>query len=93
MRGNLEEIGEWFAEVLTESAFPCNLSVRIQSTTHQLEGVVKSCKYQEHLGFVVKVKLNPESRWSERWFTPKHLLKLWSHPETKVSALPAASGY
>jgi hypothetical protein len=93
MLGNLEEIGEWFAEVLTESAFPCNANVRIQSGTHQLEGRVKSCKFQESLGFLVKVKLHPQSRWSDRWFTPKHLLQLWAGPEPKVSTLGAASGY
>jgi hypothetical protein len=93
MRGNLEEIGEWFAEVLTESAFPCHANVRIQTPTHQLEGRVKSCKFEESLGFVVKVKLHPHSRWSDRWFTPKHLLQLWGSTETKVLTLPAASGY
>jgi hypothetical protein len=93
MLGNLEEIGEWFAEILTESAFPCNANVRIQSRSHQMEGRVTSCKYQQPLGYIVKVELNPESRWSDRWFTPKHLLKLWSRAETKSLTLPATSGY
>jgi hypothetical protein len=93
MLGNLEEIGEWFVEILTESSFPCNLNVRIQSKTHQLEGKVESCIHEKPLGFLVKVKLNPESRWSDRWFTPKHLLQLWKGPETKVSTLKVASGY
>jgi hypothetical protein len=93
MLGNLEEIGEWFAEVLTESAFPCNASVRIQSRSHQLQGRVKSCKYEKPLGYIVKVKLDPQSRWSDRWFTPKHLLELWGGTEPKVSTLKAASDY
>jgi hypothetical protein len=38
------------------------------------------------------VKLHPQSRWSDRWFTPKHLLQLWNRPAAKVSALSAASG-
>jgi len=92
MLGNLEEIGEWFVEVLTESAFPCNAGVRIQSSSHQLNGRVKSCKFQKSLGYIIKIKLDPQSRWSERWFTPKHLLRLWHNTETKASALGAASG-
>src|SRR4051812_17155783 len=92
MLGNMEEIGEWFVEILTESAFPCNADVRIQSRSHQLEGRVKSCKFQTSLGFIVKVKLHPQSRWSDRWFTPKHLLQLWNGPSPKASALSAASG-
>ena len=91
--GNLEEIGEWFAEVLTECAFPRHSTVRIVSKSHQLEGVVEYCKRQHPLGFFVKVKLSPESRWSDRWFTPQHLLQLWSGTQPKVSPLKAASGY
>ena len=93
MLANLEEIGEWFAELLTDSAFPRNTKVRIMSNSHQMEGIVKSCKFEERLGFIVTVKLSPKSRWSERWFTPKHLLRLWGGAETKVSPLKAASGY
>lgn len=76
--GNLEEIGERFAEILTESAFPKNAEVRISSRNRQLEGVVESCKLQRPLGFFVKIKLAPQSRWSQRWFRPRHLLRLWA---------------
>jgi len=93
MLGNLEEIGEWFAEVLTECAFPRDSVVRIVSKAHQLEGVVEKCTRQQPLGFFVKVRLTPQSRWSEGWFTPKHLLQLWSGTQPKVSPLKAASGY
>ena len=93
MLGNLEEIGEWFAEVLTDCAFPTDSIVRIVSQTHHLEGVVEDCTRHQPLGFFVKVKLSPQSRWSERWFTPKHLMRLWSGTQTKVSPLKAASGY
>jgi hypothetical protein len=93
MLGNLEEIGEWCAEILTDCAFPRSAAVRIVSKTHQLEGVVEDCRRDQSLGFFVKVKLAPESRWSERWFTPKHLLQLWSGTQPKVSPLKAASGY
>jgi hypothetical protein len=90
--GNLEEIGEWFVEVLTESAFPRDAVVRIVSKAQHLEGVVEACTRQQPLGFFVKVRLSPQSRWSERWFTPQHLLRLWSGTQTKASPLRAASG-
>lgn len=93
MLGNLEEIGEWFAEVLTDCAFPRAAAVRIVTKDHQMEGVVEDCKRDRQLGFFVKVKLSPASRWSDRWFTPKHLLQLWSGTQPKVSPLKAASGY
>ena len=97
MLGNLEEIGEWCAEVLTECAFPLNAAVRIVSKAHRLEGVVEACTRHQPLGFFVKVKLSPQSRWSERWFTPQHLLQLWSGTrasnQPKVSTLRTASGY
>lgn len=93
MLGNLEEIGEWFAEILTDCSFPRGGSVRIVSKTHQLEGVVENCRRHQPLGFFVKVKLAPASRWSEPWFTPKHLLQLWSSTQPKVSTLKTASGY
>ena len=93
MLGNLEEIGEWCAEILTDCSFPRSAAVRIVSKNHQLEGVVENCKRDESLGFFVRVKLAPHSRWSERWFTPKHLLQLWSGAQPKVSPLKAASGY
>ena len=93
MMGNLEEIGEWCAEILTDCSFPRAAAVRIVSKTHQLEGVVENCRRHQSLGFFVKVKLAPESRWSERWFTPQHLLRLWSGAQPKVSTLKAASGY
>ena len=97
MLANLEEIGEWFAEILTDCAFPQNAPVRIVSKGQQLEGIVEGCTQNQPLGFFVKVRFNPESRWSERWFTPQHLLKLWSGTQAdnqpKVSPLKAASGY
>jgi hypothetical protein len=93
MLGNLEEIGEWFAEILTDCAFPRSTAVRIVTKDHEIEGFVEDCKRDQQLGFFVKVRLSPRSRWSERWFTPKHLLQLWSGTQPKVSPLKAASGY
>jgi hypothetical protein len=95
--GNLEEIGERFAEVLLDCALPRNAAVQILTEAHKMEGVVENCKHDQTLGFFVKVRLAPQSRWSDRWFTPRHLLQLWSgthaNNQPKVSPLKAASGY
>ena len=93
MLGNLEEIGERFAEILTDCAFPRSAAVSIVTKDHKLEGLVADCRRDRQLGFFVKVRLSSQSRWSESWFTPKHLLQLWSGTKPKVSPLKAASGY
>jgi hypothetical protein len=91
--GNLEEIGERFVEILTDCSFPRASMVRIVTKAHALEGFVENCRRDQQLGFFVKVRLSPQSRWSERWFTPQHLLQLWSGAQPKVSTLKTASGY
>ena len=91
--GNLEEIGERFAEILADSTFPRATAVRNLTKDHELEGFVENCRRDEHLGFYIKIRLAPQSHWSEQWFTPQHLLKLWSGVQPKVSPLKAASGY
>ena len=91
--GNLEEIGERFVEILTDCSFPRATLVRIVTKEHKLEGFVEDCRRDGELGFFVKVRLSSESHWSERWFTPKHLLQLWSGTQPKVSPLKTASGY
>ena len=73
--GNLEEIGERFAEILTDCSFPRATMVRIVTKAYELEGFVENCRRDQELGFFVKVRLSPQSRWSERWFTPQHLLQ------------------
>jgi len=95
--GNLEEIGERFAEILADCSFPRATAVRILTKDHELEGFVEDCRRDQDLGFFIKIRLAPQSRWSEQWFTPQHLLKLWSGThasnQPKVSTLKAASGY
>ncbi len=90
--GNLEEIGEWNALVLTEAAVQRGATVRVSCETHELRGVVESCVSEEPLGYFVEVRLDPESRWSEQWFAPKHLLALCK-PAPQVFHLVFASGY
>lgn len=91
--GNLEEIEEWSAVVLTDARIRPGTSVRIRCETNQLKGVVKTCT-REELGFLVEVRLDADSKWSERWFTPQHLLALNAGIfRPKMFPRAAASGY
>jgi hypothetical protein len=76
--GNLEEIGEWSALVLTTAPFARGSRIAMSGQTHQLKGRVESWSYEPELGYFIEVRLD-ESPWSDRWFTPQHLLALWSH--------------
>ena len=89
---NLEEIGEDFAEVLTDRAFPGGSAVQIVTKTSVLQGLVECCSRDMVLGFFVRVKLYPESRWSPGSFTPEHSLTL-DYSTPKASPLKMASGY
>ena len=72
--GNLEEIGERSALVLTECLLPIASRVHIACRQHVLRGVTKTCEFHRELGYFVEVELAPASRWSRRWFSPQHLL-------------------
>ena len=87
--GNLEEIGEDFAEVLTDRAFPSGSAVQIVTKASILQGLVECCSRDKALGFFVRVKLYPESRWSPGSFIPQHMLTL-GHSTRKASTLKVA---
>lgn len=72
--GNLEEIAERSAVVLTESPVPIQSRVHIACRTHVLRGVTKSCTYDPRLGYFIEIELAPASRWSPAWFSPRHLV-------------------
>jgi hypothetical protein len=72
--GNLEEIGESSALILTDSAIRTGTKVVVTCQTHELKGVVASRSFDEHLGFFVEIRLDSGCQWSQRWFTPEHLL-------------------
>ena len=74
--GNLEEIGEWSALILIRKFLPPGTKVRVKGKVHELKGFVRSCTYDRVLGFFVDIGLDTESRWSEKWFVPQHLLSL-----------------
>jgi hypothetical protein len=77
--GNLEEIGERSALVLTECAVPIASRVHIACRTHVLRGITKTCKFDRILGYFIEIELAPASRWSRRWFSPRHLLPVGEH--------------
>jgi hypothetical protein len=83
---NLEEIGERTAVVLSDAPIRGGSKVRIACKTHALKGVVKSCTFQDWLGFFVEVELDPDSRWSPAKFSPQHLFA----PSEKNGVAPAA---
>jgi hypothetical protein len=78
--GNLEEIGESSALVLTESGIRLGTKVIVDCGTHQLRGVVESRSLDEHLGFFVEIRLSSGCHWSQQWFAPEHLLPRFEIP-------------
>lgn len=91
---NLEEIGERRAALLAEEPARRGAGIRITCHEHELRGIVRSSTPAGMLGYWIEVLLNPQSRWSEALFRPKHLLKLPAGPRSsKANPLAAASGY
>ncbi len=43
---------------------------------YELKGRVNACTAERLLGFYIEVELDSESRWSDQWFQPQHLLSL-----------------
>jgi len=72
--GNLEEIGERSALVLTEAPIPSASRVHIVCSSHVLRGLTKACEFDRLLGYFIEIELAPASRWSRQWFSPRHLL-------------------
>jgi hypothetical protein len=74
--GNLEEIGEFSALILTQAPVSPGTKIRVSGKVHALHGFVRSCTFDRLLGFFVEIGLDEESRWTEKWFRPEHLLSL-----------------
>jgi hypothetical protein len=91
LNGNLEEIGEWSALILIQNAVPPGTKVRVKGKVHELKGFVRSCTFNRLLGFFIDIRLDAESRWSEKWFVPEHLFALcpcmryFTEPAPKVT--------
>jgi hypothetical protein len=77
--GNLEEIGQRSALVLTDCPVPIESRVHIACRTHVLRGNIKTCEFHPQLGYFVEIELAPASRWSRQWFSPRHLLPVGEH--------------
>lgn len=75
--GNLEEIGERSAVVLTETPIRCGSQIRIACDAHNLRGVVLSCTFTDLLGYMIEVMFEADSCWSPGWFVPEHLMPLF----------------
>ena|SRR5271166_5925384 len=90
LAGNLEEIGEWSALILTDAAVRPGTKVRVRGEVHELKGSVRRCTNDRLLGFFIEIGLDTESRWSEKWFVPQHLFALcpsmrhFTYPAPKV---------
>ena len=90
LNGNLEEIGEWSALVLLQDAVPIGTRLQVKGKVHELKGIVRSCTFDQLLGFFIDIRLDAESRWSEKWFVPEHLFALcptmryFTEPASKV---------
>ncbi len=94
IEGNLEEIGEWSALLLTEESVHRGTEIHITCGASRLNGIVESCTFEDPLGYFLGVRLYPTSRWSEARFTPKHLLGLGRTLQpSQVFHVGIASGY
>ena len=89
---NLEEIGESSALLLADSPIRSSLKVLITCEAYRLRGVVKTCTFERHLGYMVEVLLDPDCSWSPKWFMPKHLLRVFQPRPAKRLHLREASG-
>jgi hypothetical protein len=87
--GNLEEIGESTALVLTENPIHPGTKVRIDCNMRDLRGVTESCEANEWLGFFVEIRLDADSRWSPQWFSPEHLCSAKTSSAIRTRIHPA----
>jgi hypothetical protein len=92
IHGNLEEIDERTALVLSEKPVAKGTRLAIVCGLNRLRGVVEACLH-DPLGFFIEVDLDFGSRWSQEWFTPEHLLTMLSKEPPKVFTRKIASGY
>ncbi len=78
---NLEAIAEGSVSLLAEVPIAIGSKLRISCQNQDLKGTVGSSEIDPMLGYFIEVELEAASRWSEKWFTPQHLLKLWESVE------------
>jgi hypothetical protein len=71
---NLEAISERKLLILAEEPVERGANITICVRSYVLKGVAAACCMDEVLGCYVEVRLAPESRWTEQWFRPEHML-------------------
>jgi hypothetical protein len=74
--GNLEEIGERSALILTDRYISAGSRLRIICKTHEFTGIATDCKWDNSLGFFLQIRLAHSSRWKLRDFVPLHFFSL-----------------
>ena len=70
---NLEDISLVGACIQVDQALPLHTKVRIGYGSGELCGKVRYCVYRE-IGFFAGIEFDPQSRWSQSEFEPRHLL-------------------
>lgn len=83
---NLEEISETSAVLCLEERVQRGRAISFRCRNHDLYGIVESCVAHPQLGFFVTMTLDKSSQWSEKWFTPTHLVSLWKSAEEETEA-------
>ena len=76
LTGNLEEISPARLLVLSESNIPLGSSVVVQCQGHRLSGRIQKADRHDQLGWFWDIRLQGNSRWSEKLFLPEHLFKI-----------------
>ena len=84
---NLEEISKTSAVLCLEERVQRGTAISFRCRHHDLYGIVESCVAHPQLGFFVTVTLDKSSQWSEKWFTPEHLLSLWKSAEQEADTV------
>jgi hypothetical protein len=79
--GNLEEISTESAVLCLEESVQRGRAISFHVKNHDVYGIVDSCVADPQLGYFITVALDKSSHWSEKWFTPEHLLSLWKTAE------------
>jgi hypothetical protein len=74
---NLEEISSTRATLFVEERLEPGSPVSFHAKGHDLNGFVELSEYHETLGWIVQIKLDPDSRWDVEMFTPDHSLPVF----------------
>jgi len=71
----LEDISASGACLQLENAVPVGVGIQWECPGQQFAGRVRYCTYRE-IGYFVGVEFSGDVRWSEKAYTPRHMLDL-----------------